>query len=61
MVDIDTDMAGLLEFLTPEERKRFDGILTARRQLWTALPGPQTEAFTSPASIVGYGGAAGGG
>lgn len=29
--------------------------------LWQPLPGPQTQAFTSLADVVGYGGAAGGG
>ncbi len=28
---------------------------------WRPLPGPQTEAFTSPADVIGFGGAAGGG
>ena len=55
------DVAALLEFLTPEERKRFDGILTARRELWVSLEGPQTLGFTSQADVLGYGGAAGGG
>lgn len=55
------DPAELLEWLTPEERKRFDGILIAKRQLWTSLEGPQTLGFVSEADILGYGGAAGGG
>jgi hypothetical protein len=32
-----------------------------RRNLWRPLPGPQTMAYTSIASIIGFGGAAGGG
>ena len=32
-----------------------------RRHPWTPLPGPQTMAFESQATIIGYGGAAGGG
>lgn len=58
MVEIDPV---LLSFLTPEERQRFDSLLLAKRQLWTPLPGPQTDAYMSRATIVGYGGAAGGG
>lgn len=29
--------------------------------VWTPLPGPQTDAVNSPADVIGYGGAAGGG
>jgi hypothetical protein len=35
--------------------------LRARRNLWRPLPGPQSLALNSRATIVGYGGAAGGG
>jgi len=33
----------------------------AATPLWQPLPGPQTSAYQSPADVVGYGGAAGGG
>ncbi len=57
-IEIDAE---LLSWLTPEERAKVHGILGAKKQLWTPLPGPQIEAYTSQATIVGYGGAAGGG
>lgn len=31
------------------------------KPIWTPLPGPQQEAYTSTADVIGYGGAAGGG
>lgn len=49
----------LLRFLTPDERAQLDKLL--RAQPWFPLPGPQTEAFHSPADVLFYGGAAGGG
>jgi hypothetical protein len=58
MVEIDPE---LLTLLTPEEMAEFDKLLMPARQLWTPLPGPQTAAFLTEASILGYGGAAGGG
>jgi len=50
----------LLERLTPEERVELDRLLDDGL-LWRPLPGPQTLAYRSPATITGYGGAAGGG
>jgi len=51
---------GLLDYLTEDERKELDALLTAGPP-WTPLPGPQTMAYESEADIIGYGGAAGGG
>lgn len=45
--------------LSPEERGELDALLSA--SVWTPLAGPQTMASLSPADIVGFGGAAGGG
>ena len=45
-----------------DPRKReLDQILNADDKIWRPLPGPQFMAATSPADIVGFGGAAGGG
>ncbi len=49
-----------LRLLTEEERRELDALLEDDR-IWRPLPGPQTLAYESPADIVGYGGAAGGG
>ena len=38
-----------------------EALETAEPPLWKPLPGPQTVAYLSPADVVGYGGAAGGG
>lgn len=54
------DIATLLPYLTDDERAELDALLIDAPK-WLPLPGPQAMAFTSPADIVGYGGAAGGG
>lgn len=51
----------LLEYLTPEEKRELDRLLTTDPTLWRPLPGPQSMAYHSEAQIIGYGGAAGGG
>lgn len=58
MVTVDPE---LLRWLEPAERAELERILDLKRQLWTPLPGPQTQAYHSEADIVGFGGAAGGG
>ena len=55
-----SDIADLLEHLTPEERAELDDLL-GPAPIWSALPGPQMDAYYSEADITGYGGAAGGG
>lgn len=50
-----------LPFLTDDERKELDDLLTIGVPKWTPLPGPQTMAYESQADVIGYGGAAGGG
>lgn len=51
----------LLAEMTPEELLELDKLLADDPVLWRPLPGPQTDAMNSPADIVGFGGAAGGG
>ncbi len=58
MVEIDPKV---LEWLTPEEKAEFLEAVAVTDELWTPLLGPQTMAFDSEATVVGYGGAAGGG
>jgi hypothetical protein len=61
-VDV-AELRELLPYLKPEERAELDAILAAdmAQAPWRPLPGPQFDAYHSPAYIVGYGGAAGGG
>lgn len=56
-----TQILKLLPYLTPEERKELDAILAADTAIWRPLPGPQSLAYHSTATYIGYGGAAGGG
>lgn len=46
--------------LTEAEREELDLLLGADRP-WRPLPGPQLDAYTSEADVIGFGGAAGGG
>lgn len=55
----------MTEAISSERAKLERALLLARelkrRNPWRPLPGPQSMAFESPADIIGYGGAAGGG
>jgi len=51
----------LLPYLKPKEREELFALLARDTRRWRPLPGPQTQAYTSDADIIGYGGAAGGG
>jgi hypothetical protein len=51
----------LLPYLSPEDRKELDRLLTADQPIWMAQPGPQLRALESDADILYYGGQAGGG
>ena len=51
----------LLAVLTPQEQEELDKLLVSDPVVWRPLPGPQSQAYNSKATIVGYGGAAGGG
>lgn len=53
-------IAELLPYLTEDEKKQVSSILQLA-PIWAPLPGPQSMAFYSPATVLGYGGAAGGG
>lgn len=53
-------IAELLPYLTDEEKANLDSLLT-ELPIWLPLPGPQMQAYTSKADIIGFGGAAGGG
>ena len=53
-----SELQSLFAYLTPHEIAAIDSLLPKG---WTPLPGPQTAAYDSPADILFYGGAAGGG
>lgn len=54
------EIAKLLKYLSPDERKELEGLL-ADAPIWLPMAGPQQQAFSSMADVVGFGGAAGGG
>lgn len=54
------EVAELIRFLTPTEKAELDALL-ANAPIWIPQPGPQMDAYTTPADITGFGGAAGGG
>jgi hypothetical protein len=53
-------IAALLPYLNDQERAELDALL-ATAPLWLPLPGPQAQAYSTPADVTGFGGAAGGG
>jgi hypothetical protein len=53
-------IASLLPYLNDQERAELDALL-ATAPLWLPLPGPQAQAYSTPADVTGFGGAAGGG
>lgn len=55
------EVAALLPYMTPEERAELEALLAKDTAIWRPQPGPQLDAFSSPADITGYGGSAGGG
>ena len=54
-------LAKVLSYLQPAELAEIDTALTTQFPIWVPLPGPQREAYYSPANILYYGGSAGGG
>ena len=56
-----SEIAELYDYLDDAEREEIGRILAAAGDVWVPLPGPQTDAYNSPADILYYGGAAGGG
>lgn len=55
------ELEELLPYMTAEERKTLIEVYTKDMGVWRPLPGPQTAACISPADVIGFGGAAGGG
>jgi hypothetical protein len=56
-----SEVQALLPYLTDAERAELFKLLEADKAIWRPLPGPQAMAYYSQATIIGYGGAAGGG
>lgn len=50
-----------LRSLPPEQKAKLVELVNSSRKLWTPLPGPQTQALSTDADVLYYGGAAGGG
>lgn len=55
------EIKALLPFLTEDEKRELDQLLTVGMPIWSSLPGPQTMAYESEADVIGFGGSAGGG
>ncbi len=55
------EIAELLKYLSRDEVAELDRLIDDPSRLFWPLPGPQTMAYESTATIIGYGGAAGGG
>ena len=51
----------LIAYLSPQELAELDSLLASDPVVWRPLPGPQAMAYHSRATIIGYGGSAGGG
>jgi hypothetical protein len=56
-----SEIAELLPYLTDEERLELNALIAKDTAIWRPQPGPQSDAYTSTADVLGYGGAAGGG
>lgn len=54
-------IAELMSYLDADEKAELEQSLSDNMPIWNPLPGPQTDALDSPADILFYGGAAGGG
>lgn len=55
------EIAELWPHMSPDEQAEAVRLLDADNAIWRPQPGPQADAFYSPADITGYGGSAGGG
>lgn len=51
----------LVPYIQGEDLEFINALLEQDRAIWRPLPGPQQVAYDSPADVIGYGGAAGGG
>lgn len=56
-----SEIASLIDCLTEDERAEINELLSSNTPIWVPQPGPQTDAYQSPADILYYGGSAGGG
>ena len=58
-----SEIQDLLKYLAPDEKAELTQLLSTdtSNTPWRPLPGPQTMAYESKATIVGYGGSGGGG
>lgn len=54
-------LEGMLSLLRSDELREIERIVADASPIWVPLPGPQTDAYNSPADILYYGGSAGGG
>lgn len=54
-------MDELQRFLTDDEKRELAQVMAQDHRIFFPTPGPQYEAFSTKADIIGYGGAAGGG
>lgn len=62
MTDLLADLTAALSQATPEQIAQIDKLIAPElAQPWLPVPGPQTEAYTSEADVLLYGGSAGGG
>ena len=50
-----------MESLNPQQLQEVTDLVTEHTGIWEPLPGPQSDAYYSPADILFYGGSAGGG
>lgn len=55
------DLLHRIQKMPEDEKKKLKAVAEARASIWFPNPGPQTEAFESPADELFYGGSAGGG
>lgn len=55
------ELLAILPRMSPEDRAELEAILRGHTPIWVPQQGPQTEAYTSQADILFYGGQAGGG
>ncbi len=62
MTDLLADLTAALSQATPEQIAQIDKLIAPElAQPWLPVPGPQTEAYNSPADVLLFGGSAGGG
>ena len=55
------ELVAKLGMMTAEQKAEIQKAVQHRKAIWFPNPGPQTQAFESPADELFYGGSAGGG